>query len=171
MSNTPDQTSSHSPTKLALRKIRELKQQLADAESGQGEGIAIVSMACRFPHHSNSPEAYWESLAAGTDEIGDLPPDRWDLDSFFDADPEAPGRMYARRGAFLDSIDQMDADFFGISPREATWIDPQQRLLLEVSWEALETGRLASRKLLVGEPECSSAGCITIIRMSAATRC
>ena len=138
MSNTPDQTSSQSPTKLALRKIRELKQQLAEAESGQHEGIAIVSMACRFPRHSNSPEAYWESLAAGTDEVGELPPDRWDLDSFFDADPDAPGRMYTRRGAFLDCIDQMDADFFGISPREATWIDPQQRLLLEVSWEALE---------------------------------
>jgi len=57
MSNTPDQTSSQSPTKLALRKIRELKQQLAEAESGQHEGIAIVSMACRFPQHSKSPEA------------------------------------------------------------------------------------------------------------------
>ena len=46
--------------------------------------------------------------------------------------------MYARRGTFLENLDEMDADFFGISPREATWIDPQQRLFLEVSWEALE---------------------------------
>ncbi len=138
MSNSPESSSSLSPTKLALQKIRDLKQQLAESESQQNEGIAIVSMACRFPRQSTSPEAFWDRLCAAGDEVGEIPSDRWDIEAYFDEDTETPGRMYARKGAFLEGIDQMDAEFFGISPREATWVDPQQRLLLEVSWEALE---------------------------------
>ncbi|MCR9201567.1 MAG: SDR family NAD(P)-dependent oxidoreductase [Planctomycetaceae bacterium] len=131
--------SSLSANKQALLKIRELKQQLAQAqETGDYEPVAIVSMACRFPRHASSPERFWQSLMEQSDETGEVPGDRWDLDAFFDEDPEIPGRMYARRGVFLDQVDQMDPEFFGISPREATWVDPQQRLLMEVGWEALE---------------------------------
>ena len=127
-----------SPAKEALAKIRELKQQLAEAESGSNEPIAIVSTACRFPKRSNSPEAFWESLIEEEDVTSELPEDRWDLDAYYDEDADEPGKMYARRGTFLEDIDEMDADFFGISPREATWVDPQQRIFLEVGWEALE---------------------------------
>ncbi len=130
-----------SPTKLALRKIRELKRQLAEARNGQsiqsGE-IAVVSMACRFPRRAQTPEAFWRDLMLGVDQAGEVPADRWDLRAYYDADPETPGKMYARQGVFLDHLDLMDPEFFGISPREATWVDPQQRLLLEVSWETLE---------------------------------
>lgn len=127
-----------SPTKLALQKIRDLKQQLQEAHRERDEPIAIVSVACRFPRRSSTPELFWQSLMEGSDEVGEVPSDRWDLESYFDADPETPGKMYARQGVFLDDLDQMDPEFFGISPREATWVDPQQRLLMEVSWEALE---------------------------------
>lgn len=135
-----------SPNKQALLKIRQLKQQLAEAEQGSGEPIAIVSMACRFPRRSRTPEEFWKCLIEQTDETGEIPEDRWDLEAFYDEDPETPGKMYARRGVFLDQIDQMDPEFFGISPREATWVDPQQRLLMEVGWEALErAGWLADK--------------------------
>ncbi len=127
-----------SPNKQALLKIRELKQQLADAQACTGEPIAIVSMACRFPRRSRTPEEFWQCLLEQTDEVSDIPDDRWDREAFHDDDPEVPGKMYARRGVFLDDLDLMDPEFFGISPREATWVDPQQRLLMEVGWEALE---------------------------------
>ena len=77
-------------------------------------------------------------LRGGVDASGEVPADRWDVEEFYDADPEAAGRMYTRRGHFLAGVDRFDAGFFGISPREAASLDPQQRLLLEVSWEALE---------------------------------
>lgn len=127
-----------SPNKLALLKIRELKQLLAEAKQTAGEPIAIVSMACRFPRRATTPELFWQCLMEGTDEVSEIPEDRWDLDAFYDEDPEYPGKMYARQGVFLDHLDLMDPEFFGISPREATWVDPQQRLLMEVGWEALE---------------------------------
>ncbi len=138
MSNPSRNESALSPEKQALLKIRELKQQLTEARRGDTGDIAIVSMACRFPRQSSSPEAFWEDLLAGTDLVGEVPADRWDLDAFYDQDPDVPGKMYARHGVFLDNLDLMDPEFFGISPREATWVDPQQRLLLEVGWEALE---------------------------------
>ncbi|MAT15246.1 MAG: hypothetical protein CMJ46_08255, partial [Planctomyces sp.] len=127
-----------STTKQALLTIRELKQRLAECERGPVGDIAIVSMACRFPRRSDSPEAFWNSLIEGRDEISEIPADRWELAAFYDENPEAVGKMYARHGVFLERLDLMDPEFFGISPREATWVDPQQRLLLETSWEALE---------------------------------
>ena len=136
-----DNTDSLSPNKRALLKIHDLKQQLAELQQQQttaSEPVAIVSMACRFPRRSRTPEEFWQCLIDQTDEVGEIPRDRWDLEAFYDADPEVPGKMYARHGVFLDNLDLMDPEFFGISPREATWVDPQQRLLMEVGWEAIE---------------------------------
>jgi len=101
------------------------------------EPIAIVAVACRFPGASD-PEAFWEMLSEGVDAIREVPDDRFDIDEFYDPDPDAPGKIYSRFGGFLDEIGGFDPEFFGISPREAVWMDPQQRLMLETVWEALE---------------------------------
>ena len=101
------------------------------------EPIAIVSVACRFPG-APDPDAFWDMLYGGVDAIRDIPDDRFDVDEYYDPDPEMPGKMYTRRGGFLDGIDGFDPEFFGISPREAIWMDPQQRLMLEIAWESLE---------------------------------
>ncbi|WP_082968961.1 type I polyketide synthase [Mycobacterium sp. E2699] len=101
------------------------------------EPIAIVAVACHFPGASN-PEAFWEVLSGGVDAIREVPEDRFDIDEYYDPDPDAPGKIYSRFGGFLDEIDGFDPEFFGISPREAIWMDPQQRLMLETAWEALE---------------------------------
>jgi polyene macrolide polyketide synthase len=132
-----------SPNQRALIKIRDLKRELQklkseNARASFGGEIAVVSMACRFPRTANTPEAFFDSLINQTDEVGQVPDDRWDMSAFFDGDAEVPGKMYASKGVFLDDIDKMDPEFFGISPREATWVDPQQRLLLEVGYEAIE---------------------------------
>ncbi len=101
------------------------------------EPIAIVAVACRFPG-APDPESYWELLSGGVDAIREIPDDRFDVDEYYDPDPEAPGKIYTRYGGYLDKIDGFDPEFFGISPREAVWMDPQQRLMLEIAWEGLE---------------------------------
>ncbi|WP_445159541.1 type I polyketide synthase [Mycobacterium sp. Dal123C01] len=112
--------------------------QLASAVTTRtDEPIAIVAVACRFPG-APDPEAFWEVLSGGVDAIREVPEDRFDIDEFYDPDPETPGKIYSRFGGFLDEIEGFDPEFFGISPREAVWIEPQQRLMLETSWEGLE---------------------------------
>src|SRR5262249_45621323 len=67
-----------------------------------------------------------------------VPNDRFDINEYYDPDPDTPGKIYTRYGGFLDRIDQFEPEIFGISPREAVWLDPQQRLMLETVWESLE---------------------------------
>ncbi|WP_378738202.1 SDR family NAD(P)-dependent oxidoreductase [Nocardia brasiliensis] len=108
--------------------------------------IAIVGIGCRFPGGVRDAASFWDLLRTKKDGIVEVPADRWNLDKYYDPDPEAPGRMYSRRGGFLtDSVWDFDPEFFGISPREASIVDPQQRLLLEVTWEALEDAGLTAR--------------------------
>uniref|UniRef100_A0A2P1CZH3 Type I polyketide synthase n=2 Tax=unclassified Phormidium TaxID=2609805 RepID=A0A2P1CZH3_9CYAN len=135
----------------ALDENRELNGSKAGfevIEKSQKEPLAIVGMACRFPGGANSPEAFWELLCNGVDAISEVPPNRWDINAFYDPDPDAPGKMYARYGGFVNQIEEFDAQFFGISPREALSLDPQQRLLLEVSWEALENAAIEPKTLV-----------------------
>ena len=110
------------------------------------EPIAIVAVSCRFPG-APDPEAFWEVLSGGVDAIREVPEDRFDIDEFYDPDPETAGKTYTRFGGFLDGIDGFDPEFFGISPREAVWIEPQQRLMLETAWEGLERAGYAPAAL------------------------
>src|SRR5215467_3170398 len=132
-------------TKLALM-AREMRPRTGLLAS---EPIAITGMSCRLPDGSNSPEEFWQLLRDGRDGVSEVPPDRWDIDAYYDPDPDAPGKMYTRCGGFLKfPVNRFDPEFFGISPREARSMDPQQRLLLEVSWEALEDGGMPPADLV-----------------------
>ncbi|WDD90201.1 SDR family NAD(P)-dependent oxidoreductase (plasmid) [Burkholderia sp. FERM BP-3421] len=124
----------------ALKLARERVEAL---ERAQRQPLAIVGIGCRVPHDVAGPDAFWDMLSNGRDVTTEIPADRWDVEHFFDPDPSAPGKMYMRRGGFLDTVDQFEPGFFGISEREAISLDPQQRLLLEVSWEALEHAGIA----------------------------
>ncbi len=137
------QISQMSPLKVALAA-----QQLAPRMAlVNAEPIAVIGLGCRFPGGATNPERFWNLLQAGGDAIVDMPAERWDVEAHYDPDPDAPGKMYTRRGGFLGQVDHFDAPFFGISPREAVVLDPQQRLLMEVSWEALENAGIVPASL------------------------
>jgi acyl transferase domain-containing protein/NADPH:quinone reductase-like Zn-dependent oxidoreductase/SAM-dependent methyltransferase/acyl carrier protein len=104
--------------------------------------IAVIGIGCRFPGGVSDTESFWKLLVEGREAVGEIPPDRWNVDRFFDAELGLPGKSIARRGGFLEGIDQFDPQFFGISPREAPYVDPQHRLLLETAWEAIEDAGL-----------------------------
>ncbi len=135
------------PLQRAVFALKETQARLDALERSAAEPIAIVGMACRFPGGANDPASYWRLLCDGVDAIGEIPPDRWNADDFYDPDPAAPGKMSTRWGGFLERIDEFDNHFFAISDREAARIDPQQRILLELAWEALEDAGLPPAKL------------------------
>jgi acyl transferase domain-containing protein len=148
VSDTSEQEKELSPLKRALLAVQDLTARLEATRRARHEPIAIVGMACRLPGGANDPARFWEMLREGRSGVGEVPADRWDVDAFYDPDPDAPGRMYTRSGGFLDRpVDCFDARFFEIAPREVIAMDPQQRLLLELAWEGLEDAGLAPERL------------------------
>lgn len=116
----------------------ELNTRVEKMGRAAGQPIAVIGVGCRFPGGADSPDLYWRLLSEGRDAIREVPAQRWDIERYFDPDPNRPGKMNTRWGGFLEGIDGFDAEFFGISPREAISMDPQQRLALEVAWETIE---------------------------------
>lgn len=125
---------------------RALLQKRLQQKPDVAQPIAVVGMSCRFSGAKNLDE-FWDRIRRGETAIAEVPESRWDADEFYDPNPDAPGKMATRWGAFIDDVDAFDPLFFGIAPREASRMDPQQRLLLEVSWEALEHAGIAPESL------------------------
>ncbi|MBT8227818.1 MAG: type I polyketide synthase [Dactylosporangium sp.] len=141
------------PSAATLRRayltIERMQRKLEAHDLARSEPIAIVGLGCRFPGGVVDGQTYWQLLSNGTDAIGEVPADRWDIAAFYDEQPQRPGKMVTKLGGFLDRVDRFDHEFFGISRREAVAMDPQQRLTLEVAWEALENA---------GQPPAALAG-------------
>ncbi|MDB1090419.1 beta-ketoacyl synthase N-terminal-like domain-containing protein, partial [Streptomyces sp. ACA25] len=123
--------------KRVTTDLAAVRQRLRAAETAEGEPIAIVGMACRYPGGVDSPEGLWRLVDEGIDAVSGFPVDRgWDMTPF-DAGAAA-GMEFTREGGFLENVADFDPSLFNISPNEALAMDPQQRLVLETSWEAVE---------------------------------
>lgn len=107
-------------------------------EAQQKDAIAIVGIGCHTPARANGPDDLWQVLLDGVDGITPVPADRWNVDEYYDPNPDKAGKIKTNRGGFIQDIDRFDNEFFNIFPKEAERIDPQQRLLLQTTYEALE---------------------------------
>ena len=125
-------------------KKRELNFTAIDSAPGNHD-IAVVGLAARYPGAGNIEEM-WKLLVEGRDGIGELPIGRW---SEYAGDEVMARKMeeFSTIGGYLPDIASFDAEFFGLSPLEAANMDPQQRILLELTWEALESARIAPNTL------------------------
>lgn len=74
--------------------------------------FAIIGYAARLPGAADADQ-YWDVLHNGRDAISEVPADRWDVEEFFDSDPDAAGKMVTRRAGFVDDVTGFDAPFFG----------------------------------------------------------
>ena len=101
------------------------------------EAIAVIGMAGQFPQARNIDE-FWRNLAEGRDCISEVPPERWDLATWFQAGEPVPGKTNSKWMGLLEDHDRFDPLFFNISPAEAKAMDPQQRVFLQACWQCIE---------------------------------
>ncbi|MDP3718284.1 MAG: SDR family NAD(P)-dependent oxidoreductase [Acidobacteriota bacterium] len=138
-----DSQNDHQALYDALVLLERADEKIQALERERREPIAVIGMACRFPGGASDPESFYEVLREGRDAISTVPPDRWDVDAYYDPEAGAPGKIRSRFGGFVPGCENFDAALFDISPREAESLDPQQRMLLELSWQAMERAGLA----------------------------
>jgi acyl transferase domain-containing protein/acyl carrier protein len=98
--------------------------------------IAVVGVSALFP---GSPDetGFWRDILAGRDLIRDVPATHWLVEDYYDPNPDAPDKTYARRGAFLDPT-PFDALAFGVPPSIVPATDTAQLLALIVAQRVLE---------------------------------
>jgi amino acid adenylation domain-containing protein/non-ribosomal peptide synthase protein (TIGR01720 family) len=125
--------------KALYKTLKATQKRVQELEMAGREPLAIIGMGCRFPGGASTLAKYRALLESGGDGIIEVPRERWDGQSYYNPDPDAPGKVTTNRAGFLkEPIDGFDCAFFHLSPKEVQSIDPQQRLLLEVCWEGFE---------------------------------
>lgn len=118
-------------------------------EAGAPCDIAVVAAASLFP---GSPDAtqFWRHMVLGSDLITDVPTTHWLPEDYYDADPKKPGKVYAKRGAFIPAID-FDPLAFGIPPTILSQTDSTQVLTLWTTGQLLETTEALQRGTVARE--------------------
>jgi acyl transferase domain-containing protein/NADP-dependent 3-hydroxy acid dehydrogenase YdfG len=98
--------------------------------------VAIIGMGCLFPGAGDLTR-YWANIRDRRDGITEVPETHWKIDDYYDPDPRAADRTYARRGGFLAPVD-FPALEFGIAPNNLDATDTTQLLGLLAARTALE---------------------------------
>ncbi|MCC6592508.1 MAG: acyltransferase domain-containing protein, partial [Xanthomonadales bacterium] len=98
--------------------------------------IAIIGVSALFPG-STDATGFWRDILAGRDLITDVPGTHWRIEDYYDPDPAAPDKTYAKRGGFLPKVD-FDALGWGVPPSQLPATDTSQLLALIVAQQVLE---------------------------------
>ncbi|WP_016700043.1 type I polyketide synthase, partial [Actinoalloteichus spitiensis] len=84
-------------------------------QTNTGDGrVAIIGLGGLFPAARDVHE-YWDNIVHGVDCLSEVPETHWRIEDYYDPDPSAPDRTYARRGGFVPTID-FDPLHFGLPP-------------------------------------------------------
>ena len=112
--------------------------------------IAVIGMATVLPKARNLGE-YWSHILGGTECLEPVPPSRWRIDQYHDADPSAPDKTYADRGGFMPDL-AFDPLLYGIPPNSLDATDSAQLYAMMVAREALLDAGYATESNAAGKP-------------------
>ncbi|MDC0680904.1 type I polyketide synthase [Sorangium atrum] len=98
--------------------------------------IAVVGVSAIFPG-SLDAHGFWRDILSGTDLITEVPSTHWLVEDYYDPDPSAPDKTYAKRGAFLKNV-PFDPLEWGVPPSIVPATDTTQLLALIVAKRVLE---------------------------------
>ncbi|MCK4623421.1 MAG: SDR family NAD(P)-dependent oxidoreductase [Desulfuromonadales bacterium] len=97
--------------------------------------LAIVGIGSLFPQAADTG-TFWTNIKKGVDAITEVPETHWRSDEYFDSDPKAADKVYAKHGGFLSPIDFNPMEY-GILPNALEAIDTSQLLGLVAVDQAL----------------------------------
>jgi acyl transferase domain-containing protein len=106
--------------------------------------IAVIGVGAVLPKASCA-RAFWENIVNGVDAISEIPAHRWDWRLYFDADRQAPDKIYSKWGGFLDDM-PFDPMRYGIPPASIKAVDPLQLMTLEVVSQALDDAGYSAKR-------------------------
>ena len=98
--------------------------------------IAIIGIGVWLPG-ATSAQDYWRNLVQGVNCLREVPPERWDWRLYYDSDPAARDRVYAKWGGFI-AEQPFDPTHYGLPPVALKSIDALQLLTLEAVRQALD---------------------------------
>ncbi len=104
-------------------------------DSRSNRAIAIVGVGAILPDAPNAP-AFWQNIRNKRYSITDVPPERWSVADYYDADPTAPDKTYSKIGAWVRDF-EFDWKRFKIPPKVAAAMDQGQQWAVTIAAEAL----------------------------------
>jgi acyl transferase domain-containing protein/enoyl-CoA hydratase/carnithine racemase/aryl carrier-like protein/SAM-dependent methyltransferase len=134
------------PATQSLTSWRKQGARRASSAARGDDAIAVIGIAGQFPR-AKTLDAFWRNIAGAKECIDLVPPQRFDIERFFNEDISVPGTTNSRWMGVLEDCDVFDPLFFNISPIEAECMDPQQRLMLQTCWHAIENAAIDPRSL------------------------
>jgi acyl transferase domain-containing protein len=57
----------------------------------------------------------WQALLEGRDGISDVPNDRWNIDKYYDPDPNKFSKIRNKKSGLISDLKKFDADFLEIT--------------------------------------------------------
>ncbi|KAF8200518.1 hypothetical protein K438DRAFT_1965980 [Mycena galopus ATCC 62051] len=125
----------------SLSTTASVPEPMIDTSVNTKEEVVIVGKAFRLPGGIHQDSALWDALITKNKSIiADIPPDRWDHESFF------PGDICFRKAGLIN-VASYDHTFFGLTATEAFYVSPTMRIALEVAFEALENANIPISKV------------------------
>ncbi|OYV25225.1 MAG: hypothetical protein B7X08_06465 [Acidocella sp. 20-63-7] len=100
------------------------------------EPIAIVAAAAHYPGRGGLG-GFWQDILEGRDQIREIPADYWRIEDYYDPDPKAVDKTYAKTGAFLDPF-KLNPLEFGLPPTQLPATDTAQILALVLAKTVLD---------------------------------
>ncbi|MHC1783772.1 MAG: SDR family NAD(P)-dependent oxidoreductase [Anaerolineaceae bacterium] len=100
--------------------------------------IAVVGLGAILPD-AYDVTSFWKNILDKKDSIGEVPPDRWSTELYYDPDPSVMDKTYSKIGAFVKGY-QFDPYKHGIAipPRVLALMDMAQQWGLAASQQALK---------------------------------
>jgi len=101
----------------------------------RARAVAVVGVGALLPDAPNA-RAFWKNLCERRYSITDVPPERWNVDEYYDPDPSAPDKTYSKIGGWVRGY-TFDWQRHKVPPKVAAAMDPGQQWAVTIAAQAL----------------------------------